>query len=385
MEQAAITRSVGVAAGVFAPGYIGELTRIVPFEMVDDVLASTRAAQRRVRLVPTRVMVYLLLAGALFAELGYRQVFDRLCAGLAGQASSDPSGSALCQARQRLRAAPLKALFDLVRGPVATTATATRWRGLLVVAVDGTLLPVPDAPANLAMFAKQRCNNGNSGYPQIRLAALVACGTRAVIGAVFDPATTGELEYAGRLADDLRAGTLLLDDRNFAAAGLLNRLAATGAHLLVRCKSARRLPPVACCGDGSFLARLGALTVTTSPAIEFGTCWPGGSAGGDQQAESRARTSAVLCARRVSLLAARSEIRAAMACWVSGKVSRRPVKRLIGAHCRSSALVCSTQIRAEDCRRLASRQAYLSPSQAYSFGFFGGAVTWRGNSLARPW
>ncbi|MEU1284549.1 IS4 family transposase [Kitasatospora sp. NPDC005856] len=252
---------VGVADGAFAPGHIGELTRIVPFEMVDEVLAETKAVQRRVRLLPARVTVYLLLAGALFAGLGYRQVFDRMCAGLTGPAPARPSGSALRQARQRLGAAPVKALFDLVRGPAPTTAAQARWRGLLVVAVDGTLLPVPDSPANLDVFAKQRCHGGAGGYPQVRLAALVACGTRTVIGAVFGPATIGELEYAGRLADDLRAGMLLLGDRNFAAAGLLNHMAATGTHLLVRCKSARRLPPVAHCRDGSFLARLGALTV----------------------------------------------------------------------------------------------------------------------------
>ncbi|MEV6160547.1 hypothetical protein AB0L71_01190 [Streptomyces sp. NPDC052052] len=138
----------------------------------------------------------------------------------------------------------MKALFDMVRDPVATVAAQTRWRGLLVVAVYGTLLPVPDTPENLTVFAKQLCNHGSGGYPQVRLAVLVACGTRAVIGAAFGPSTTGELEYAGRLADDLRAG-MLLGDRNFAAAGLLNRFAATGAHLLVRRKSARRLPPVA--------------------------------------------------------------------------------------------------------------------------------------------
>ncbi|MEV6013414.1 IS4 family transposase [Streptomyces sp. NPDC051976] len=261
MEQAAITGTVGVAAGVFAPGHIGELTRIVPFEMVDEVLAETGAVQRRVRLVPARVTVYLLLAGALFNELGYRQVFDRLCAGLAGLPLVRPSGSALRQARQRLGPAPLKALFDLVRGPAATTAAAGRWRGLTVVAVDGTLLPVPDCAANLAVFTRQRLGNGISGYPQLRLAALVACGTRSVIGAAFGPAVTGELEYARRLAVDLRAGMLLLGDRNFAAAALLNQLAATGADLLVRCKSGRNLPAVARCHDGSALARIGALTV----------------------------------------------------------------------------------------------------------------------------
>jgi hypothetical protein len=65
---------VRVAAGAFAPGHLGELTRLIPFEMVDDVLAVTGSAQRRVRLLPARVVIYLLLAGCLFAELGYRQV-----------------------------------------------------------------------------------------------------------------------------------------------------------------------------------------------------------------------------------------------------------------------------------------------------------------------
>ncbi|MEV0826715.1 transposase domain-containing protein [Nonomuraea rubra] len=62
MEQVAIERTAGVAAGAFAPGYLGELIRIIPFEMVDAVLAQTRARERRVRLMPARVTVYLLLA-----------------------------------------------------------------------------------------------------------------------------------------------------------------------------------------------------------------------------------------------------------------------------------------------------------------------------------
>jgi hypothetical protein len=246
---------------VFAPGHLGELTRIVPFEMVDEVLAETRALERRIRLVPARVTVYLLLAAALFTGLGYRQVFDRLCAGLAHLAPVRPSSSALRQARQRLGPAPMKALFDLVSGPAVTTAAAGWWRGLRVVAVDGTLLPVPDCAANLTVFTRQRLCNGISGYPQLRLTALVACGTRSMIGAVFGPATTGELDYARRLASHLRAGMLLLGDRNFAATDLLNQLAATGADLLVRCKSGRNLPALARCRDGSTLTRLGALTV----------------------------------------------------------------------------------------------------------------------------
>ena len=79
--ESVITRVVRVASGRFAPGHLGELTRQVPFEMVDAVLAETGAMQRRVRAVPARVVVYLLLAGCLFADLGYRQVWHRLWPG----------------------------------------------------------------------------------------------------------------------------------------------------------------------------------------------------------------------------------------------------------------------------------------------------------------
>ena len=58
-----------MAAGRFAPGHLGELTQLVPFEMVDEALAQTRTVQRRVRDLPSRVVVYLLLAACLFPEV----------------------------------------------------------------------------------------------------------------------------------------------------------------------------------------------------------------------------------------------------------------------------------------------------------------------------
>jgi transposase IS4-like protein/DDE family transposase len=254
---------VTVAAGRFAPGHLGELTQLVPFEMVDDAVQRAGVVQARVRLLPARVVVYLLLAGCLFAELGWVQVWHRLTAGLGGVAvATTPTASALRQARQRLGPAPLRALFDLLRGPAATTATGTVcWRGLLLCAVDGTLISVADSAANLTAFVKQRCHHGAGGYPTIRLLALVACGTRSIIDAVFGPASTGETGYATQLAGSLRPGMLLLADRNFAAADLLVQLAGTGADLLVRCKNTRRLPVRARYPDGSYLSGLGPLAV----------------------------------------------------------------------------------------------------------------------------
>lgn len=280
VDQIAITRTVTVAAGVFAPGHLGELTRLIPFEMVDEVLAATGRVQRRVRLLPARVVVYLVLAGCLFAELGYPQVWQQLTCGLAGLALVEPTSSALRQARQRLGAAPLRALFDLLRGPAATTAThAVRWRGLLVTVIDGTVLSVADAAAVRARYPKQRGNHGGSGYPTLRLSALLTCGTRSVIDAVFDPITMGELDQARRLARSLHAGMLLLADRNYAAADLIGVLAATGADLLIRCKNGRRLPIITQYRDGSWLSTIGTtrvrvidaqVTITTTDGTRTG-------------------------------------------------------------------------------------------------------------------
>ncbi|GLZ02521.1 IS4 family transposase [Actinoplanes sp. NBRC 103695] len=250
-----------VAAGVFAPGHLGELTRLVPFEMVDDVLASTRRAQARVRLLPARVVMYLLLAGCLFAELGYQQVWSKLTSGLSGLPLASPTGSALRQARQRLGPQPLQALFDLLRGPAVTNAAHVRWQGLLLAVIDGTFLTVADSPANTSRYAKQRCNNGSSGYPQLRLSALLSCGTRSVIDAVFDPVSVGELDQARHLARSLRPGMLLLADRNYAAASLITTLAATRADLLIRCKNGRKLPILRHHRDGSFASTIGGLPI----------------------------------------------------------------------------------------------------------------------------
>lgn len=251
-----------VAGGRFAPGHLGELTQLVPFEMVEEAVRQTGTLQRRVRDLPSRVVVYLLLAACLFPEAGYTGVWRKLTAGLAGMPTAAPTRGALAQARRRVGATPLRWLFDLLRGPAAgPRQPQTRWRGLLVCAIDGTTLTVPDSPAMLARFTRQRGNHGGTGYPQVRLVALVACGTRTLIDAVFGPTTAGETTYAPRLLRSLRPGMLLLADRNFGAARLLADIAATGADLLVRLKNDRVLPVLTRHGDGSYLAALGPLRV----------------------------------------------------------------------------------------------------------------------------
>ena len=86
---------VTVAAGVFAPGHLGELTRCLPFELVDDVLESTRTVQRRMRVLPSRVGIYFVLALALFPGIGYLRVWGKMTAALEDLNLPRPSEKAL--------------------------------------------------------------------------------------------------------------------------------------------------------------------------------------------------------------------------------------------------------------------------------------------------
>jgi hypothetical protein len=207
-------------------------------------------------------VVYLLLAAALFADLGYGQVWARMIAGLGGLEVPVPTAGALAQARRRIGVAPLRALFELLRGPAAgLSVKGVWWRGRLVTAIDGTILGCPDTPANLAVYHRGGSGRGGTGYPLVRVLALVACGTRTVMDAVFGTDRIGEPRYAQRLIGALHRGMIVLGDRNFAACDLLVAIADTGADLLVRVKIGRRLPVCRRLGDRSYLSRIGPLQV----------------------------------------------------------------------------------------------------------------------------
>ncbi len=106
--------------------------------------------------------------------------------------------------------------------------------------------------------------NGDSGYPMLRLLVLVSCGTRTVIDAVFRPISAGETTCARLLLGSLRAGMLLLADRNFAAGFLAAQIAGARADFLIRVRtgnSAPKLPVLRRLADGSWLSRFGGVPV----------------------------------------------------------------------------------------------------------------------------
>lgn len=274
-----ITRPITVAAGVFAPGHLGELTRIIPFEMVDAVLAETGRRERRLRVLPSRVGLYFVLALALLPSLGYRGVWARLTSAL--EHGAMPTAKALRDVRRRLGPAPLRSLFAMLAGPLGRPRTeGVKFAGYRTVSFDGCRsLKVPDSRANQAWLGKLNAPAGTTGYPVIQLMTLVETGTRALIGAAFGTPAEGELTWAARLLDHLNAGMLVLADRGFDAAWFLGDLHATGASFLVRIKAGRRLPVIARLPDGSTLSIIGGVKVRIITASVQVTCADGTSYG----------------------------------------------------------------------------------------------------------
>jgi hypothetical protein len=259
-----ITHAVTVAAGVFAPGHLGELTRYLPFELVDDVLEQTRTVQRRLRALPSRTGVYFLLALGLFPRLGYARVWVKLTAGLAGLPVPHPSEKALRDLRRRLGPAPMKVLFEVVAGPLAQPRTpGTRFGGLRTVAFDGcNSVKVPDTDRNRCWIGRIRYRMGWAGYPTLRLMTLAETGTRALIGAAIGSAgDRDEATLARRLLPLLRPGMLVLLDRAFDATAFLTQIDATGAMFVARARSTRNPPVLQLLPDGSYLSHLDGLPV----------------------------------------------------------------------------------------------------------------------------
>jgi hypothetical protein len=259
-----VPRPVTVAAGAFAPGHLGELTRYLPFELVDDVLEMTGAVQKRMRMLPSRVGVYFLLAMTLFPGLGYPRVWDKLTAALDGLGLPRPSEKALRDLRRRIGAGPVKALFETIAVPLARPwSPGVTYRGLRTVAFDGlNSVKVPDSDRNRSWLGKMKSRLGLAGYPTLRIVVLAETGTRGLLGAVIgSKGDRNEAPLARKLVPLLGKGMLVLADRAYDAAGLLAAIAGTGAQLLCRGTSTRKPPVLELLDDGSYLSELDGLKV----------------------------------------------------------------------------------------------------------------------------
>jgi hypothetical protein len=240
---------------------------VIAPDLVDEAVGDGLAWEMRLRALPARLGVYFVLGLAMFSDLPYPQVLRELTGGLeallAGVGWQVPASTALTKVRRRVGEAPLASL--LRRLCSAVSPGRAPWSdvcGLLAVAWDGTMVAAEASAANIAAFGQLKGSKGGH-YPHLRLVCLVACGTRALLGAAAGPVCgkgTGEQHLAGQLLGRLRPGMLLLADRNFYSCRLWTAAGpgpgGTGAQLLWRVKSSMHLPVLAELPDGSWLAHV---------------------------------------------------------------------------------------------------------------------------------
>lgn len=241
---------------------LGVLTEKIPRSEVRRVLRETGRESQRQRKLPMHVMVYYVIALALYMEVSYGEVLRCLVEGLEWlglpvKRVRTAAKSGISQARTRLGVEPLERLYRNLVGPVATAETRGAWYGdHRLVSLDGTTLDVADVPRNEAAFGRPGSSRGKSAFPQIRFVSLVECGTHVLFGTRVGPYDRGETELAGEvLADGLAPGMLCLADRYFYGYNLWKQASSTGAELLWRIKKNLVFPCIERLPDGSYLSK----------------------------------------------------------------------------------------------------------------------------------
>jgi len=241
---------------------LGVITKTFPLSSIGLVLSNTGKSSIRQRDLPAQVVVYYVIALALYMQSSYREVLR--CLLEAVQWLRDPSlgvrvagKSGISQARTRLGWEPLRQLHDELVKPVAVRNTRGAWyRSWRLVSLDGSTLDVADEKANEDAFTRPGASRGSSAYPQVRFVSLVENGTHVLFGSQMDSYRTGEITLAKAVLPALRKGMLCLADRNFFGFELWNQAALTGADLLWRMKKNMRMACEERLPDGSYLSHV---------------------------------------------------------------------------------------------------------------------------------
>lgn len=241
---------------------LGVLAKTFPMSTVQETLARTGRMSQRQRDLPAHVVIYYVIALALYMQVSYREVLRCLLEGLTwllgpGASVRISGRSGISQARSRLGWAPVKRLHDELVRPIARPTSKGAWyRALRVVSLDGSTMDVADTVTNAETFGRPASARGRSAYPKIRFVALLENGTHVLFGTQMASYRLSELTLAREVVDTLGPGMLCLADRAFFGFALWEQATARGAELLWRVQMHLRLPCVKRLPDGSYLSRI---------------------------------------------------------------------------------------------------------------------------------
>lgn len=235
------------------------LEQVVPHALLQEAAGEADCPTQRRRKLPADVTLLLCVAMSLFTHEALEVVLAKMVHGVR-LFWPDPdialaNKSAISQARYRLGARPVVALFHRLCQPLATEQTlGAFFCGLRVVALDGTVEDVPDSPANARAFGRHQGPRGASAFPQVQGVYLSECGTHALLDAGFWPCHTSERVGGFRLLRSVGPGMLLLWDRGFYSFEMIERTVARGAQVLGRVPASVTLTPRQVLPDGSYWA-----------------------------------------------------------------------------------------------------------------------------------
>lgn len=226
---------------------------------IEEALRTTDTATIRRRRLPAEQVIWLVLGMALMRNTPIAEIVARLDLALPdADGNRTVVSSAVSQARARLGAEPLEWLFHRTAMEWAAQGAVQRWRGLALVAADGTTLRVADSDSNRQHFGSQEAGGGRgtSGYPLVRLVTVMAVRTHILLGASFGPYRHGECAYARALLDGLVERSLVLLDRGYLQADVLVPLVERGHHWLTRTKATTKYRVIRRLGPGDELVEM---------------------------------------------------------------------------------------------------------------------------------
>jgi hypothetical protein len=233
---------------------IRALQRIVPRTDILRALRCTGQSRRHCPRLPKWFMVWFVIALALFCTDRYVQVYKWL---QRWRRRKTPGRASLCEARQRIGAAPVRLLAERAVGLHATPQIpGAFYHGLRLMTLDSFVLDVADTSANERAFGRPGGQCGPGAFPQVRVLSLCEVGTHILWKNLVKPHASSEVVMAGYLLRFLQEGMLLLWDRNFLSYDHVGQVLRRRGQLLARIKINLVFTPVRYLADGSFVAKL---------------------------------------------------------------------------------------------------------------------------------
>ena len=206
-----------------SPDSLALFQKELPLEWITQALDDTNKASMRRRKLPAELVVWLVIGIGLYRDRPVNDVLDKLDLKLSNSLGESIAPSAIPQARKRLTAKPLEALFSTTaKHWTQAEDSDDTWCGLRLFSVDGTQFKTHDTQALAEHFNYvKHSENRHTEYPVVRLCALCSLRSRLLHDVAFGPSSTGEVNYAKKLAMSVPADSLTIFDRCYLSAELM--------------------------------------------------------------------------------------------------------------------------------------------------------------------